>query len=65
MFFESLNAESGILFRTNVAARGLDISHVDWIAQYDAPGDPRDYIHTFLYYETAYMTALGDLGIVP
>ena len=48
MFFESLNAESGILFRTNVAARGLDISRVDWIAQYDAPDDPET---TFIHFD--------------
>ncbi|KAI0745252.1 P-loop containing nucleoside triphosphate hydrolase protein [Earliella scabrosa] len=44
-FFEFINAESGILLCTNVAARGLDIPHVDWIVQYDPPDDPRDYIH--------------------
>ncbi|KAK7691387.1 ATP-dependent RNA helicase [Cerrena zonata] len=44
-FFEFMNAESGILLCTNVAARGLDIPRVDWIVQYDAPDDPRDYIH--------------------
>lgn len=40
-----MNADSGILLCTNVAARGLDIPRVDWIVQYDAPDDPRDYIH--------------------
>ncbi|RPD67784.1 DEAD-domain-containing protein [Lentinus tigrinus ALCF2SS1-7] len=44
-FFEFINADSGILLSTNVAARGLDIPHVDWIVQYDPPDDPRDYIH--------------------
>lgn len=44
-FFEFINAESGILLSTNVAARGLDIPRVDWIVQYDPPDDPRDYIH--------------------
>ncbi|KAI0071157.1 DEAD-domain-containing protein [Panus rudis PR-1116 ss-1] len=44
-FFEFVNAESGILLCTNVAARGLDIPRVDWIVQYDPPDDPRDYIH--------------------
>ncbi|KAI5991513.1 DEAD-domain-containing protein [Pisolithus albus] len=44
-FFEFVNAESGILLCTNVAARGLDIPRVDWIIQYDPPDDPRDYIH--------------------
>ena len=36
---------SGILFCTDVAARGLDIPEVDWIVQYDPPDDPREYIH--------------------
>ncbi|KAJ3078888.1 ATP-dependent RNA helicase [Rhizoclosmatium hyalinum] len=44
-FFEYVNAESGILLCTDVAARGLDIPAVDWIIQYDPPDDPRDYIH--------------------
>ncbi|EDQ84581.1 uncharacterized protein MONBRDRAFT_12660 [Monosiga brevicollis MX1] len=44
-FFEFCNAEHGILLCTDVAARGLDISNVDWIVQYDPPDDPRDYIH--------------------
>ncbi|KAG5648174.1 ATP-dependent RNA helicase [Asterophora parasitica] len=44
-FFEFINAESGILLCTDVAARGLDIPKVDWIVQYDPPDDPRDYIH--------------------
>lgn len=44
-FFEFCNAERGILFCTDVAARGLDIPAVDWIIQFDPPDDPRDYIH--------------------
>lgn len=44
-FFEFMNAESGILLCTDVAARGLDIPAVDWIVQYDPPDDPREYIH--------------------
>lgn len=44
-FFEFINAESGILLCTDVAARGLDIPRVDWIIQFDPPDDPRDYIH--------------------
>ncbi|KZP32294.1 DEAD-domain-containing protein [Athelia psychrophila] len=44
-FFEFINAQSGILLCTDVAARGLDIPRVDWIIQFDPPDDPRDYIH--------------------
>jgi ATP-dependent RNA helicase DDX18/HAS1 len=40
-----VNAESGILLCTDVAARGLDIPAVDWILQFDPPDDPREYIH--------------------
>lgn len=44
-FFEFINAETGILLCTDVAARGLDIPAVDWIVQFDPPDDPREYIH--------------------
>jgi len=44
-FFQFCNAETGILFCTDVAARGLDIPEVDWIVQYDPPDDPKEYIH--------------------
>jgi ATP-dependent RNA helicase DDX18/HAS1 len=44
-FFEFINAKTGILFCTDVAARGLDIPAVDWILQFDPPDDPADYIH--------------------
>ncbi|KAI8812086.1 P-loop containing nucleoside triphosphate hydrolase protein [Cladochytrium replicatum] len=44
-FFEFVNAETGTLLCTDVAARGLDIPAVDWIIQYDPPDDPREYIH--------------------
>ena len=33
-FFQFVNAKSGILFCTDVGARGLDIPEVDWIIQY-------------------------------
>lgn len=44
-FFEFINADSGVLLCTDVAARGLDIPAVDWIVQYDPTDDPREYIH--------------------
>ncbi|ESQ31260.1 hypothetical protein EUTSA_v10003933mg [Eutrema salsugineum] len=44
-FFQFIKAETGVLLCTNVAARGLDIPHVDWIVQYDPPDDPTEYIH--------------------
>lgn len=37
--------KTGVMFCTDVAARGLDIPHVEWILQYDPPLDPTEYIH--------------------
>jgi ATP-dependent RNA helicase DDX18/HAS1 len=34
-FFEFVNAQSGTLICTDVAARGLDIPEVDWVIQFD------------------------------
>lgn len=45
VFFEFVNAKTGVLLCTDVAARGLDIPAVDWIIQYDPPDDPKEYIH--------------------
>lgn len=44
-FFEFCNAKTGTLLATDVAARGLDIPHVDYVIQFDPPDDPREYIH--------------------
>ncbi|KAI1363246.1 P-loop containing nucleoside triphosphate hydrolase protein [Xylaria arbuscula] len=44
-FFSFVNAKSGVLICTDVAARGLDIPAVDFIVQLDPPDDPREYIH--------------------
>ncbi|EQC41716.1 hypothetical protein SDRG_01673 [Saprolegnia diclina VS20] len=38
-------ASSGILFCTDVAARGLNLPTVQWIVQYDPPTETRDYVH--------------------
>ncbi|XP_010484444.1 PREDICTED: DEAD-box ATP-dependent RNA helicase 27-like [Camelina sativa] len=45
IFFQFNKAETGILLCTDVASRGLDIPHVDWIVQYDPPEDAKTYIH--------------------
>lgn len=34
-----------ILFCTDVAARGLDVSDVNWVVQFDAPQDPAFFVH--------------------
>ena len=38
-------AQNGVLFCTDVAARGLDIPAVNWVVQFDAPQDPDYYLH--------------------
>ncbi|CAG8433284.1 4165_t:CDS:10 [Diversispora eburnea] len=38
-------AETGILFCTDVAARGLDLPGISKIIQYDPPIDIKDYVH--------------------
>lgn len=44
-YMQFCNAPSGVLFTTDVAARGLDIPEVDWIVQFDPPDDPVKYVH--------------------
>ncbi|KAI0472266.1 P-loop containing nucleoside triphosphate hydrolase protein [Xylaria cf. heliscus] len=44
-FFSFVNAKSGILICTDVAARGLDIPAVDFIVLLDPPDEPKEYIH--------------------
>eukprot|EP00941_MAST-03F_sp_MAST-3F-sp1_P004369 g4369.t1 len=39
------NASAGVLFCTDIAARGLNLPAVDWIVQYDPPTDMADYVH--------------------
>ena len=35
----------GVLVATDVLARGIDVSDVDHVINYDVPMDPEDYIH--------------------
>uniref|UniRef100_T1IRL8 SWI/SNF-related matrix-associated actin-dependent regulator of chromatin subfamily A-like protein 1 n=1 Tax=Strigamia maritima TaxID=126957 RepID=T1IRL8_STRMM len=44
-FLEFGNSPSSILLCTDVTARGKVIPHVDWIIQFDPPGDTKEYIH--------------------
>ncbi|ORZ15986.1 P-loop containing nucleoside triphosphate hydrolase protein [Lobosporangium transversale] len=44
-YFEFCKAPSGVLFATDVAARGLDLPDVSHIIQYDPPSDLKDYVH--------------------
>ncbi|KAI8643431.1 P-loop containing nucleoside triphosphate hydrolase protein [Parasitella parasitica] len=44
-FSEFSKAKAGVLFCTDVAARGLDLPNVDRIIQYDVPTDLKDYVH--------------------
>ncbi|GES86699.1 DEAD-domain-containing protein [Rhizophagus clarus] len=45
IFNEFSRSNSGILFCTDVAARGLDLPDVAKIIQYDPPTDLKDYVH--------------------
>ncbi|CAN6217025.1 unnamed protein product [Urochloa humidicola] len=54
--FVDKKEKKGILLCTNVAARGFDISDVDYVVQYDPPDEPKDYIHR------VGRTARGDKG---
>jgi ATP-dependent RNA helicase DDX55/SPB4 len=40
-----LSLQSGVMFSTDVAARGIDIPDVDWIVQLAAPKDPAFFVH--------------------
>ncbi|KAH3765437.1 ATP-dependent RNA helicase HAS1 [Pelomyxa schiedti] len=39
------SAETGIIFCTDVAARGVDFPEVDWLIQFDIPSSPEYYVH--------------------
>ena len=46
VFNDFRGSESGgVLFCTDVAARGLDLPAVDWIVQYNPPTSNADYVH--------------------
>ena len=38
-------SDTGVLFCTDVVARGIDLPDVDWIVQYDPPTDPNFFVH--------------------
>jgi ATP-dependent RNA helicase DDX31/DBP7 len=43
--FMKQSLQSAVLLATDVAARGLNLHDVDWIVQYDPPGEVSDYVH--------------------
>jgi ATP-dependent RNA helicase DDX55/SPB4 len=45
LYQKFVSSPSGVLFCTDVAARGVDIPDVDWIVQMAAPKDPAFFIH--------------------
>jgi len=45
VYLKFAKAKSGVLFCTDVAARGLDMPSIDWVVQYDCPVDAQEYIH--------------------
>ncbi|XP_011150311.1 probable ATP-dependent RNA helicase DDX55 homolog isoform X2 [Harpegnathos saltator] len=45
IFDQFRNAQSGILICTDVMARGIDISEVNWVLQYDPPSTASSFVH--------------------
>ncbi|XP_051532078.1 probable ATP-dependent RNA helicase DDX31 [Myxocyprinus asiaticus] len=45
VFQEFSQCKTGILLCTDVAARGLDLTHVTWIVQYNPPITAAEYVH--------------------
>ncbi|XP_053999654.1 probable ATP-dependent RNA helicase DDX55 homolog [Hylaeus anthracinus] len=45
VFNDFRNIKSGILICTDVMARGVDISEVDWVLQYDPPCSASSFVH--------------------
>ncbi len=39
------DSKAGVLFATDIAARGLDFPSIDWVVQADCPEDVASYIH--------------------
>ena len=44
-FFGFDKAESSLLICTDVASRGLDFKHVDWILQWDLSSQVKEYVN--------------------
>jgi ATP-dependent RNA helicase DDX55/SPB4 len=42
---ERFREGGGVLFCTDVAARGLDVAEVNWVVQFDAPKEPACFVH--------------------
>jgi ATP-dependent RNA helicase DDX55/SPB4 len=45
LYRKFVNLSTGVMFSTDVAARGVDIPDVDWIVQLAAPKDPAFFVH--------------------
>ena len=45
IYLQFKQSKSGILFCTDVVARGMDFPSIDWIVQYDPPPEPKEYVH--------------------
>ncbi|XP_054164746.1 probable ATP-dependent RNA helicase DDX31 [Oppia nitens] len=45
VFREFRQTRNGVLFCTDVAARGIDVPEVDWIIQYNCAPKPEDFVH--------------------
>ncbi|KYN03543.1 PREDICTED: probable ATP-dependent RNA helicase DDX55 homolog [Cyphomyrmex costatus] len=45
VFDKFRSSENGILICTDVMARGIDISEIDWVLQYDPPSTASNFIH--------------------
>lgn len=43
--FRETGDTGGVLFCTDVAARGLDVSNVSWVVQFDSPKEPASFVH--------------------